>query len=179
MTNYIPRLWGQCGWVFLEHIALGYPDNPSNKDKLYYKQLFEMLKFTLPCEECRINYSIHIKETPIDDFLSSSYSLYEWIVIIQNKTNRMLNKPYIDHEESRIKKFRINLEKQNKPCCKDKKKGASLAFKPLWLNPPNKILYPNRMTKKKVLSSNVRAKKNELKKAKELRQQRKIERNRI
>lgn len=117
MVDYNPSLWGNSAWTFFEYTALGYPDHPTEQDKTHYKQLFSSLEFTIPCKECRMNYSIHILETPIDNYLSNSYSLYEWVVIMQNKVNRLLNKPIKDHEKNRSSQFKKNLEGTHKKCC--------------------------------------------------------------
>lgn len=160
--DYNSKLWGSSGWTFLEYTALGYPDSPTDKDKEHYKQLFSNLEYTLPCKECRINFSLHILETPIEPYLKNSYSLYEWTIIMKNKINRLLKKPYIDHEKQRSHHFKKNiLFTSTKPCC-GRGKGKELEPTP---------------TEKKIqiehLQRNIRSKKNELLKRKENRKNKK------
>ena len=31
-----PNVWGPYGWKFIHYVTLGYPNNPSNEDKLKY-----------------------------------------------------------------------------------------------------------------------------------------------
>lgn len=158
--DYSPRLWGRSGWTFLEFIALGYPDYPTKEDKEHYKELYYNLKYTIPCKECRDNYNMHIKETPIDIYLKSSYSLYEWVIIMRNKVNRLLKNPHIDHEKERMKSFKRNIEITNgKPCC-GKGKGKILNSEPIKL----------REERLESLQKNIRSKKNELRKVKEQRE---------
>ena len=152
--DYNPKLWGGQAWVFLEYIALGYPDKPTDKEKEEYSKLFKSFEFTLPCKECRLNYSLHIEETPLENYLKNSYSLFEWVVIMQNKINLMQNKPMKDHEKLRTFKFKHNANLENgSPCC-------------------NKQARETPQQKKRNVESlqkNIRAKKNELRKARELR----------
>ena len=118
MTDYDPRIWGMHGWKFLYSIADGYPDNPTEKDKNHYSTLFKMLEYTLPCKECRENFSLHIKETPIKNYLKSSYSLSEWVTIIHNKVNLMLGRKLIIHEKTRQQRVKHNLVlTSGKRCC--------------------------------------------------------------
>ena len=154
--DYHPRLWGSSAWTFMEYIALGYPDIPTEEDKKHYKELYYNLEYTIPCKECRINYSLHIEETPIDFYLKNSYSLYEWVIIIKNKVNRILNKPRDNHEQKRQQNFKRNIMMtSNTPCCGNKQ-GKTETVK------DHKIRLEG-------LQKDVRAKKNELRKVKILR----------
>ena len=153
--DYNPKLWGAASWSFLEYTALGYPDQPTEEDKKHYKELFTNLEFTLPCKECRMNYGLHIIETPIDVYLKNSYSLYEWVIMMKNKVNRILEKPHVDHEKRRMASIKRNLVSSNKPCCGNKT-GNPLTIK-------------QKERKLQTLQKNIRAKKNELLKVKALR----------
>ena len=117
MTDYNPKLWGSAGWAFMEYTALGYPDSPTPEQKNFYKMFYENMQNTLPCSECRINYSLHLVETPIDEYLKNSYSLFEWVVLMKNKVNRLQGKNLKDHEVERKDRFRKNLSLNGKPCC--------------------------------------------------------------
>ena len=117
MTDYNPKLWGNAGWTFMEYTALAYPDDPSEEQKKFYKTFYENMQNTLPCSECRINYSLHLVETPIDEYLKNSYSLFEWVTIMKNKVNRLQGKDQKDHEVERKDRFRKNLALNGKPCC--------------------------------------------------------------
>lgn len=117
MTDYDPRLWGDSGWTFLEYIALGYPDKPTNEDNEHYKQLYKSLEFTIPCKECRKNYKLHIIETPIENYLKNSSSLYEWVIIMRNKVNRLLGMSSKNYEKSRTTKMKRNISLNNNTSC--------------------------------------------------------------
>ena len=61
--------WGPSGWTFLHTITFNYPEKPSDDDKLYYSQFFNLLSVTLPCKYCQASFKIYAKYIPITDFL--------------------------------------------------------------------------------------------------------------
>ena len=95
-----PDIWGPHGWKFMHYISLGYPMNPSENDKLNYKNFYYSLQYVLPCEKCQINYRRNILENPIDKFLKDRKSLTKWVIDIHNKVNQETNKPIYDYEEA-------------------------------------------------------------------------------
>ena len=60
--NFKPPGWGPSAWHFLHTVALSYPNNPTESDKMMFKTFFETLGEMLPCESCRIHYKKTIKE---------------------------------------------------------------------------------------------------------------------
>lgn len=118
MNNYHPKLWGRHGWIFMEYTALGYPDNPTENDKQSYKIFYKSMINTLPCEECKKNYKLHIEETPIDNYLKNSNTLYHWVIVMKNKVNRLQGKSFIDSDKERERKLKQNNTlNARKPCC--------------------------------------------------------------
>ena len=95
-----PDIWGPHGWKFMHYISLGYPINPSENDKLNYKNFYYSLQYILPCEKCQINYRKNILENPIDNFLKDRESLTKWVIDIHNKVNLETNKPIYDYDEA-------------------------------------------------------------------------------
>ena len=96
--NFNPRVWGNDGWTFLRYTALGFPENPTDEKKGKYKQLFESLGYTLPCEKCQINYLNHWKKYPIDEYLTGPKKLFTWVNLIYNDIQKMNNSTIIDNE---------------------------------------------------------------------------------
>lgn len=118
MTDYHPKLWGSSSWIFLEYTALGYPDNPTEEDKERYSMLYKSLEYTLPCKECRQNFKIHIQETPIENYLKNSNTLFDWVIIMRNKVSLITHRPLKDAEKERTRMYKHNIQlKTNKPCC--------------------------------------------------------------
>ena len=86
MKNSIkPKIWGPHGWKFLHYVSLGYPEKPTDKEKIYYKNFYYSLQNVLPCEKCAQNYKKNIIEYPIDNHLQNRDSLVKWVIDIHNK----------------------------------------------------------------------------------------------
>lgn len=88
-----PSIWGPYVWTSLHLIALGYPEKPSDVDKLNYKTFISALGNVVPCTTCSKNYSRHFSELPIDKFLESKKSLFTWTVKLHNIVNIETGKP--------------------------------------------------------------------------------------
>ena len=87
-----PDLWGPKLWQSIHFIALGYPDKPTESDVINYYRFFSNLWHVIPCYKCSINYKNHLKELPIDTYLSSKMKLFEWSVLLHNIVNKELGK---------------------------------------------------------------------------------------
>jgi hypothetical protein len=102
-SGMITRIWGGPAWLFLHSIAAGYPVNPDEYDikegngvgytRKVYKDFFTNTGGVLPCGLCRKSYIQFIKDLPIDDYIHSRESLFEWLFIIHNKVNDKLGVP--------------------------------------------------------------------------------------
>lgn len=101
MKNSIkPKIWGPHGWKFMHYVSLGYPDKPSESDKMNYKQFYYSLQNILPCEKCAQNYMKNITENPIDNHLANRDSLVKWVIDIHNQVNKELGKKEYDYNEA-------------------------------------------------------------------------------
>jgi hypothetical protein len=83
-----PTRWGKHFWITIHFVALGYPDHPSELDKVHYKTFFLSIGHVLPCQRCADNYKLHLEELPIDGYLDSRKSLFEWTVKLHNIVNK-------------------------------------------------------------------------------------------
>ena len=98
--NFNPNIWGPKAWFFIDSIVLSYPNNPTNEDKITYKNFLYQLKNVLPCESCRNHYSNNIKDIPLSSYyLNSRNNLIEWIIKIHNKVNIINNKKLLNKSE--------------------------------------------------------------------------------
>ena len=84
------RFWGPDGWRLLHCIAIGYPENPSIKDKQIYSEFFTNLKYVLPCIYCRNSFTEYTDELNIMNYLNSKKDLFYWLYLIHNKVNNKL-----------------------------------------------------------------------------------------
>ena len=117
--NLEPKVWGPKAWFFLESIAIGYPENPTQYDINNAKQFYASLGNMLPCEKCRENFKKHSINYPLtDDVLSSNEKLFKWTVDIHNiakrhhkrsyeETFQYYMNAYDDKSKSRKKKYTI------------------------------------------------------------------------
>lgn len=88
-----PKFWGKHGWIFLHSVALAYPNEPTIDEKRDMKIFFLSMGRTLPCMECRGNFSQHLKKFPLNDkALESRYSLVTWLHNIHAEVTKMVSK---------------------------------------------------------------------------------------
>jgi len=102
-----PDVWGPHGWKFIHYVTLGYPYQPSQKDKNYYLQFFETLKNVIPCSICGNHFKQHMKLFPLTDtILSNKKQFIEWGINMHNLVNESNGKKTFTFEEgfSEIKK---------------------------------------------------------------------------
>lgn len=113
MINLGPNIWGPYGWKFLHFVTFGYPENPSNEDKLNYKNFFHSLGNVIPCPSCAEHYKQHIELLPLTDKILSNKTLFiNWFIDIHNMANKSLNKKTYSHEEG-IKLILSNFKNDN------------------------------------------------------------------
>jgi hypothetical protein len=93
-------LWGPHLWKVIHLFALNYPEQPSVSDRSCIKQFFYQLQYLIPCTTCAANYAKHLKELPIDGYLTEKNKLFEWTVKLHNIVNNELNKPQISVEQA-------------------------------------------------------------------------------
>jgi hypothetical protein len=97
-----PDKWGPHVWQALHYITLGYPNNPTEDQKLKYKTFFILLKDTLPCIVCANHYAENLKKNPLtDDDLANKEALVKWLIDFHNVVNEMKGKPIIKYEDAR------------------------------------------------------------------------------
>jgi hypothetical protein len=90
-----PKVWGRYLWTSIHSIALGYPDEPSEKDKKDFRDFYTNLWKVIPCQRCSDNYQRHLTELPIDGFLGTNTDLFKWTVDLHNIVNKELGKQTI------------------------------------------------------------------------------------
>jgi hypothetical protein len=88
--------WGPSAWDYLHTLTFNYPENPTNDHKKYYYELFNNLRFTLPCKFCRESYNIFFKYININDYLEDRMGITYWLYTIHNTVNLKLNKKKVE-----------------------------------------------------------------------------------
>lgn len=96
-----PAMWGIHGWKFVHHIALGYPNKPTENDKNNYKSFFLLLGNVLPCHICSDHYNEHLLIYPLDDkVLSTKTNLINWTIDMHNEVNKKHGKKIYSYVEA-------------------------------------------------------------------------------
>lgn len=125
--GFLTSVWGPAIWHFLHIISFNYPTNPTEEDKIHYRNFILSLKNVLPCKYCRINLMKNFKNVPItmnDMKNRNTFSLYMYR--LHEEINTMLNKRSgLSYEEvrERYEHFRsrgcnktIKINKKEKGC---------------------------------------------------------------
>ena len=88
-----PTRWGPKLWFMLHTISFNYPDSPTYNDKVNTKNFYEILRYIIPCDVCRVHYTEHLGNMPIDNYLDSKENLIMWVLKLHNTVNISLDKP--------------------------------------------------------------------------------------
>ena len=100
------NIWGPSMWFSLHTITFSYPLRPTENDKSNYKIFFENFKNVIPCSVCKKNYIRHLKEHPIDNYLSCRKNIIYWLIDLHNLVNVETGKKIIEYNVV-IKKYEI------------------------------------------------------------------------
>ena len=106
----VTKIWGPMLWTSLHIISFNYPVNPTNEDKIHYKEFIYSLKYVLPCKYCRINLIKNFVKKPLlmchmknrETFSRYIYELHE---LVNKMLNKKSNLTYCDVRE-RYEHFR-------------------------------------------------------------------------
>ncbi len=98
------NIWGPPFWLSLHTISFNYPLKPTEQDKVNYKNFYTSFQNVIPCSICKKNYIRHLKEHPIDNYLSSRRKLSEWVIDMHNMVNGETGKKILSYDVV-IKKY--------------------------------------------------------------------------
>jgi hypothetical protein len=107
------NIWGPHLWFSLHTISFDYPITPDDNDKKNYKNFFTSLENVIPCSVCKKNYIRHLKEHPINNYLSTKEKLVHWVIDIHNMVNAEIGKKILSYETV-IKKYESVYKKKIK-----------------------------------------------------------------
>ncbi len=113
----VTKIWGPIVWTALHTISFNYPVNPTNEDKIHYKEFIYNLKYVLPCKHCRINLAKNFKQKPLlmchmknrETFSRYIYELHE---LVNKMLNKKSNLTYCDIRE-RYEHFRSRCSEES------------------------------------------------------------------
>lgn len=117
-NGLITKIWGGPGWIFNHSVTFGYPLNPTESQKIKYRNYFISLGDVLPCKYCRKSYRKFItsgKTALTDDVLKSRETLTKWLYEIHEAVNSKLEVDYGVSYEDLIDKYESFRAKCGKP----------------------------------------------------------------
>ncbi len=131
-NGLITKIWGDPAWTFGHSVTFGYPLEPTDEQKLKYKNYFTSLGDVLPCKYCRESYQKFITEGDTalnDDALRNRESLTRWFYRIHETVNRKLEVDYGVTYEDVVNKYESFRAKCGKPSKTSKGCVAPLDYK--------------------------------------------------
>lgn len=89
----LTTVWGPSQWHFLHTMSFNYPVNPTDKQKLAYRNYMLNLKNVLPCGKCRNNLKENYKKLPLKmSHMRSRETFSRYVYDLHELVNDMLNK---------------------------------------------------------------------------------------
>jgi len=79
-----PEVWGPPTWFFLHSMTLALPDEVPPEQQRAVKDLMEDMTKILPCPNCGVHLSEHMRQHPIDPHLGSQEKMVQWMIDIHN-----------------------------------------------------------------------------------------------
>lgn len=114
----LTSIWGPSTWHLLHCLSFNYPINPSNEDKIKYRNFILSLKNILPCGKCRKNLVNNFKILPLNiSNMKNRESFSKYIFDLHEVINTMLHKKSgLTYEEVRntYEHFRARCMKKDK-----------------------------------------------------------------
>lgn len=153
-NGLITKLWGEPTWESLHSFTYGYPLEPSEEQKYWYKIHFTSLGYVLPCRYCRESYQKFITtgETALtDEVLQNRDTLTAWLKRVHNAVNNKLEISYAIDKEDLDAKYESFRSKCGKPVktekgCVTPLDDKAIAFKKLYYRDapivPLETVYP-------------------------------------
>lgn len=99
-SNITKEFWGNAIWFILHYSAYYSPSVLPQQWAISYKAFLSCLRFVLPCPSCRKHLRENLLKLPVDNYLYTSDSVFEYSVTLHNIVNRFLNKPVLSLSEA-------------------------------------------------------------------------------
>lgn len=139
-NGLITKLWGEPTWQSLHAFTYGYPLEPTDEQKYWYKTHFTSLGHVLPCRYCRESYLKFITngETALTDkVLENRDNLTSWLKRVHDAVNNKLEISYAVDKNDLDEKYESFRAKCGKPIktekgCTTPLDHKAIAFKKLY-----------------------------------------------
>ena len=91
--GFLTSVWGAPLWHSLHTMSFNYPVDPTQEDKVHYRDFILSLQYVLPCKYCRINLKTNLKTLPLTmDQMKNRESFSRYVYELHELVNRMLKK---------------------------------------------------------------------------------------
>lgn len=95
-----PQIWGKHAWIFLHSVSFGYPNNPTEQDKMNFKFFFNSVANVLPCQVCQHHFKSNLTKHPLNyHALSNRQNLVRWLIDLHNSVNKLTNAKTYTYDE--------------------------------------------------------------------------------
>jgi len=137
----LTTVWGPSLWHFLHTMSFNYPVEPTQEQKMHYRNFVLNLRHVLPCKYCRMNLVTNFKQLPLTmSHMKNRETFSRYVYDLHELVNKMLHKKSnlsfcdvrerYEHfrarctdEKPKLFKFsKLNKTKKNK---KEKEKGCT------------------------------------------------------
>jgi len=111
-----PTLFGPSFWSTMHYVALGAPVSLDTIQQNNYKTFYNLIPSIIPCGSCGTHFTEVLNANPIDKYLASSQSLFEWTVKVHNIVNVRLGKQevsVVDAKKLWLSQSNVNINKNN------------------------------------------------------------------
>ena len=81
-----PKVWGASAWKLMESIAATFDPHDAFRFQKT-KDFYESLAGSLPCHTCSSTYRSLLQKYPVQEYMTSSQRLSEWVSMIHDKVN--------------------------------------------------------------------------------------------
>lgn len=104
-NGFSTSIFGPPIWFILHIISFNYPVNPTNEDKVNYKNWLLSFQYVLPCIYCRNNFQNNLIKSNFNEKVFTNRNTFsKFIYTLHNNVNEMLGKNIkISYEEVRDK----------------------------------------------------------------------------
>ena len=123
-NGLITKIWGPPAWDFLHSVTFGYPLEPTNEQKKWYRDFFVKVGDILPCKYCRDSYKMFIKtgESKLtDESMNNRKTFTKWFYLLHNRVNEKLGVDYGVTYEDVVNKYESYRASCSKKVNKDQK----------------------------------------------------------
>ena len=106
--GFLTTVWGPMLWSYLHTMSFNYPVEPTQENKIHYREFILNLQNVLPCKYCRINLTKNLKTLPLtmadmknrETFSRYVYNLHEVVNKMLKKTCKLTYEEVRDRYEN-------------------------------------------------------------------------------